>query len=310
MEPAPRSSSSLLDLTGSVAIVTGAAQGLGRVEAVALARRGAQLVLADIRDPSEVVREISALGADAVGLEVNLDGAAGAERLLEFAVDAFGAVDVVINNAGIVRDRMSFNLADEDWDAVLRVNLTGPFMLCRAAASRWRASPPNRRRVLLNTSSESGLYGNVGQANYAAAKAGVAALTLSLAAELDRYAVRVNAIAPRARTPMSAAAFGSLPMGNGLDPFDPEQVASLVAWLCSEAATGVTGQIFVVHGAGIELLRGWTVQRRVIPASAWTDEALLSLRGELFDGVDAGHVPVPVKDLFDVPSSDRRESCR
>jgi 3-oxoacyl-[acyl-carrier protein] reductase len=196
---------------------------------------------------------------------------------------------------------MCFNLSLDDWNAVLAVNLTAPFLISRQCARHWRSAVKagvETERVIVNTSSESGLYGNAGQSNYAAAKAGLAALTLTLAAELDQYGVRVNAIAPRARTDMSARAFGDLARADGFDPYSPEHVAAVVLWLASSAAYGVTGHVFVVHGGGLELLMGWRSRKRIERNAAWTDTDLVDLRQVLFEREDARAIASPIKDLF------------
>jgi NAD(P)-dependent dehydrogenase (short-subunit alcohol dehydrogenase family) len=300
-EPGAVSAARALSLAGKTAIVTGAAQGLGRAEALALARRGARVLLVDRLDCGEVAQEIAAAGGEAAKLTVDLADPEAADAVLAAAVGAFGDVDVLVNNAGLVRDRMSFNLSDRDWEEVLAVNLSASFRLCRAAVGHWRdrsrEGAPGERSIV-NTTSESGLYGNAGQANYAAAKAGVAAITLTLAAELDRYGIRVNAIAPRARTPMSADAFGDLPQARSFDPFGPEHVAEVVAWLASGAAADVSGQVLVVHGGGVAAMRTWSPEREVRRGSGWTDAELVELRARLFPAGDAKHLAAPVGDLF------------
>jgi 3-oxoacyl-[acyl-carrier protein] reductase len=281
--------------------VTGAASGLGRAEAIALASRGARVLAADIADPAAVVEEVIANGGEASGTVADVGEPGQAASLAGRAIDCYGDLHIVVNNAGIVRDAMSFNLSLEDWERVIAVNLTGTFMICRAAATAWRAmyhAGSRTRRAIINTSSESGLNGNVGQVNYAAAKAGVAALTLTLAAELDQYGVRVNAIAPRARTAMSQGAFGELSAPGEHDPFDPAHVAGLVAWLASEAAGEITGQVMVVHGAGVEVLRGWSGERMVTRNAPWSDPDLVGLKASLFGQSDGRHLPGPVRDLF------------
>jgi 3-oxoacyl-[acyl-carrier protein] reductase len=286
-----------------VAIVTGGARGLGRCEAELLASRGARVVIADIVDPVETVSAITDRGGLAMSVQIDLADPGAADRLFGLALAEFGDVHYLVNNAGVVDDGMSFNMTSEQWERVIVVNLTAPFLLTRLAAAHWREryqAGERQSRAIVNTSSESGLYGNAGQANYAAAKAGIVGMTLTLAAELDRYQARANVIAPRARTPMSADAFGELPQTTDFDPFAPEPIADVVGWLLSDAAADVTGQVFVVHGGGVELMRGWTPARRVGQEGRWNDAALSSLREQLFDG-SARHLPRPVSELFVAP---------
>lgn len=289
-----------LDLTGRVALVTGAGRGLGRAEALVLARRGARIMLSDITDATDVIDTITAAGGEAAQATADLARPDAADEVFAQALDVYGDVHVLVNNAGLVRDRMSFNLSDEDWAHVLAVNLSAPFYLARAAARHWRdlrRRGDHQRRAIINTTSESGLYGNPGQANYAAAKAGVAALTLTLAAELKRHQIRVNAIAPRARTLMSTRAFGNLPRTTAFDPFAPGHVADVVAWLASDAAREITGQVLVVHGAGAQAMRPWPAMQRVRRRGGWDDSALLALRDTLFP---SGQPPLPpsIRSLF------------
>ena len=288
-----------LSLAGRVALITGAARGLGRAEALALASRGAQVALVDVVDPAPVRDEVLAAGGAAVSAVVDLAQPGAADRAFQVALDAFGDVDVIVNNAGVVRDRMSFNLSDEDWALVLGVNLSASFYLSRAAIRHWRNRAADKRpRAIVNTSSESGLFGNAGQANYASAKAGVAALTVTLATELDRYGIRVNAIAPRARTPMSSGAFGELPSTGDFDPLGADHVAAVVAWLASDAAGDVTGQVLVVHGTAIDVMVPWTSRHRLAREGAWTDDALRDLKDQLFPDRDTRQLATPVGDLF------------
>ncbi|HEX6343518.1 3-oxoacyl-ACP reductase [Umezawaea sp.] len=255
-----------MDLAGKVAVVTGAGAGLGRAEALALARAGADVVLNDLPGAADtVVEEVERLGAKAVVVEGDVGDRATADGLLAAAVEHFGGLHVVVNNAGVLRDRMLFSTSDDDWDLVLRVHLRGHFLVSRAAATYWRARAketggPVYGRVV-NTSSEAFLLGPAGQPNYAAAKAGIVALTLSTAQGLARYGVRANAICPRARTAMTEHVFGEGPR-DGVDPLAPEHVGAFVAHLASPAADAISGQVFVVHGGVIALMAPPTVERR------------------------------------------------
>ncbi|QNG17526.1 3-oxoacyl-ACP reductase [Rhodococcus triatomae] len=284
-----------LDLDGRAAVVTGAGAGLGRAEAVALASAGASVVVNDL-GPSDAVEEtleeIRSVGAKAEFVAGDIGERATADALVEAATSRFGRLDVVVNNAGITRDRMLFNMSDDDWDLVLRVHLRGHFLLSRNAAAYWRgqskaAGEPVYGR-LINTSSEAGLLGPEGQANYGAAKAGITALTLSAARGLARYGVRANAICPRARTSMTENVFGAAPDA-GIDPLAPEHVASLVAYLASPAADAVSGQVFVVYGPMVALMAAPVVEHRFDAAGdRWAPDALAAELGDYFLDRDPG----------------------
>jgi 3-oxoacyl-[acyl-carrier protein] reductase len=276
------------DLAGRVAVVTGAGAGLGRAEALALAAAGAHVVVNDIRpDASEVVDEIVALGAKAVLVAGDIGESSVATELVRAAVDGFGRLDIVVNNAGLLRDRMLFSLSDQDWDLVVRVHLRGHFLLSRNAAAYWRdtakAGGPTYGR-LINTASEAWLFGSPGQANYAAAKAGIAALTISAARSLHRYGVRANVICPRARTDMTAAIFGPAPESEEAnDPLSVDHVAPFVAYLAGPSADAINGQVFIVHGGAVAVVAPPTVARRFIgPESGWTRADLDASVGEYF----------------------------
>ncbi|WP_054816577.1 3-oxoacyl-ACP reductase [Nocardia arizonensis] len=280
---------SALDLTGRVAIVTGAGAGLGKAEALALAAAGASVVVNDLRENdavAETLAQIRGLGAKAEFVAGSIAESATADALIATATDAFGGVDIVVNNAGITRDKMLFNMSDEDFDAVLAVHLRGHFLLSRNAAAYWRAKSkqldgPVYGR-LINTSSEAGLIGPPGQANYGAAKAGITALTLSAARGLSRFGVRANAIAPRARTAMTEAVFSAAPDA-AVDPLSPDHVARLVAYLASPAADEITGQLFVVYGPMVALMAAPVVEQRFDADGAeWSAADLADTLGAYF----------------------------
>src|SRR3954452_23732417 len=249
-------------LDGRVAIVTGAGRGIGRGEALALAREGATVVVNDLGtaldgsgEPSlaeETVDAIVSEGGKAVANTQDVASWDGARDLVRGAVDELGHVDILVNNAGVLRDSMSFKMDEEAWDAVIRVHLKGHFAPSRFAAEHWREQSKagnERGGRIINTASEAGLYGGTAQANYVAAKAGIAGMTIGLARELKSYGVTVNAIAPRARTRMTETVlgeFGAPPEGGGFDEWDPENIGPVVAWLASDDAADVSGQVFVV----------------------------------------------------------------
>jgi NAD(P)-dependent dehydrogenase (short-subunit alcohol dehydrogenase family) len=273
----------LTDLSGRVAVVTGAAAGLGRAEAIGLARAGATVIVNDIEaalDKSDVFDEIKAAGSRAVAVAGDVGERSTADEMVATA-EREGGLDIVVNNAGITRDRMLFNMTDEDWDLVMKVHLRGHFLLTRNAAAYWRARAKEAGgRVfgrLINTSSEAGLSGPVGQANYGAAKAGITALTLTAARALGRYGVCANAICPRARTAMTAEVFGSAPdLGeHDVDPLSHEHVVTLVRYLASPAAEAVNGQLFIVYGPSVTLVAAPTVEHRfTADGSAWVPQEL------------------------------------
>jgi NAD(P)-dependent dehydrogenase (short-subunit alcohol dehydrogenase family) len=250
------------DLEGKVAVVTGAAAGLGRAEAIALAEAGADVVLGDVAE-SDVVDEIEQRGSKAVFVRGDVSERDTADALTKTAIERFGGLHILVNNAGVLRDRMLFSMSDEEWDLVVKVHLRGHFLLSRNAAAYWRneskqAGGPVYGRIV-NTSSEAFLFGSEGQPNYAAAKAGITALTLTSARSLAKYGVRANAICPRARTSMTATVFGEAP--DGADPLSPDHVGRFVAHLAAPAAEKVNGQVFVVHGSTIALMAAPSIEQ-------------------------------------------------
>ncbi|MFD6887180.1 SDR family oxidoreductase [Streptomyces sp. NPDC059957] len=272
---------------GRVVIVTGAGRGLGRAHALAFAEEGARVVVNDLgvgldglpgpeSPAAQVVAEILAKGGEAVAHGGDIATAEGAASLIETAVSAFGRLDTLVNNAGFLRDRMLVNLDEDDWDAVMRVHLKGHFLPLKHAAAYWRAEAKEGRQVaarVVNTSSGAGLLGSVGQGNYSAAKAGILGLTLVSAAEMGRYGVQVNAIAPAARTRMTEQTFAdtmAAPEAGAFDAMAPENVSPLVVWLGSDASAGVTGRVFEAEGGRITVMEGWRPGPAADCGARWT----------------------------------------
>jgi NAD(P)-dependent dehydrogenase (short-subunit alcohol dehydrogenase family) len=286
-------------LDGKVVVITGAGRGIGRGEALLFASEGARVVVndlggewdgtgADPRAASRVVEEIRAAGGEAVAHFEDVSEETGADSLIRLALDTWGRLDAVVNNAGILRDKMVFNMTVEDWDAVMKVHLRGHFLVTRAACRHWRERSKDGEEVrgaIVNTSSTSGVLGNAGQSNYGAAKAGIAAFTYIVSMEMARYGVRANAIAPGARTRMTEKTFGDLAVPEGaFDSLAPENVAPMVAYLCSDAAAGagITGQTFYVQGGLVQLYQGWTPVGEVQKDGRWTPSELAGRMDELF----------------------------
>jgi len=271
---------------GRTVIVTGAARGLGRAYALAFAAEGANVVVNDIgaslagegRDTSAadaVVAEINGAGSGrAIANYEDITDWDGAKRIVDAAVAAFGGLDVVVNNAGIVRDRMFVSATPDEWDATMHVHLRGHFCVSRHAVDYWRAQQKAGKPVdarIINTSSGAGLQGSVGQSAYSAAKGGIASLTLVQAAELRRYGITANGLAPNARTRMTETAFAEAMQAKEgeFDIFAPENTAPLVAWLCSSASADVTGQIFELIGGKIRVCLGWNDGPEFDKGSRW-----------------------------------------
>ncbi|HEX7166783.1 MAG TPA: SDR family oxidoreductase [Acidimicrobiales bacterium] len=260
---------------GRVVIVTGAGRGIGRGHAIEFARQGAKVVVndlggsvegsgTDLTPAQQVVEEIKGMGGEAVANADNVADWEGAQRLVNTAIETFGDLHVLVNNAGILRDRMLVNMTEEEWDAVIAVHLKGTFAPTRWAGAYWREKAKAGEQLdvrVINTSSTSGIFGNPGQTNYGAAKAGIAAFTIIASRELGRYGVTVNAVAPAALTRMTE----NLGMGQRarevkageFDPFSPDNIAPLVVWLGSEQSKDITGRVFLVSGGRIGVAEGW-----------------------------------------------------
>ena len=276
-------------LDGRVAIITGAGRGIGREHALLFAAEGAKIVVNDLggamdgtgddRTPAEqVVDEIKSMGGEAVANADNVADWEGGQRLIASAVEAFGDLHVLVNNAGILRDRVLINMTEQEWDSVIEVHLKGHFVPMRFAANYWRDQTKAGKQVkasVINTSSTSGLLGNPGQSNYGAAKAGIGALTVITAQELTRYGVRVNGIAPAARTRLTESTPGlgdivKAPEDPGkFDIWDPANVSPLVAWLATENCPA-NGKMFFVQGGTIKIMTGWTMGEGIEHDDRWT----------------------------------------
>jgi NAD(P)-dependent dehydrogenase (short-subunit alcohol dehydrogenase family) len=295
-------------LDGRVVIVTGAGRGIGAAHALAFAAEGARVVVNDIgvaldgtgageRSPAHaVVEEIKNAGGEAVVNQDDVADWSGAQNMIQTAIDTFGGLDVLVNNAGFVRDRMLANTTEDEWDSVVRVHLKGHFAPLRHAAHYWRTQAKDGKAVdarIINTSSAAGLQGSVGQGNYSAAKAGIAALTLVAAAELGRYGITVNAIAPAARTRMTAEVFAEkmATKQDGFDAMAPENVSPLVVWLGSAESRDVTGRVFEVEGGLIRVAEGWAHGPQVDKGARWEPS---ELGGVVPDLVAKARPPVPV----------------
>ncbi len=295
---------------GKVAIVTGAGRGIGAAHARLLAAEGAAVVVndlggdmggagADVTPAQQVVEEIVGAGGRAVVNGGSVSSWADAEALVQQAVESFGGLDILINNAGILRDRMSFSMEESEWDTVVDVHLKGHFAPARFAAAYWRNrfketnEPVNAK--IVNTASESGLYGNAGQSNYAAAKAGIASLTIVMARELERLGVRVNAICPVARTRLTESTPGAgefMAKKEGQpDQFAPENVSAVALWLASDLSGGVTGQVFKVMGGQVQLLRGWRPVSESTAEVEWTLDSFAAVAPSLLAKGDRGVPP-------------------
>lgn len=299
-------------LDGKVAIVTGAGRGIGREHSLALAQAGAKLVVNDLggssagkgsdqRPAQQVADEIKDAGGEAVANYDNVADFQGAENMVKQAIGEFGRLDILINNAGIIRDRMLVNMSEEEWDSVINVHLKGHFSPTRHAAAYWREQSKAGNQIngrVINTSSPSGVFGNVGQNNYGAAKAGIAAFTIISAIELGRYGVTVNCLAPNARTRLTEQTFGDIPVPEGgFDSMDPANISPIVVALCTDDAQSITGQCFFVYGGVVNVLKAWDVGTLIKKDTKWDAEEFLARLKEKFpNGVaPEGMMPMMIK---------------
>lgn len=297
----------MTNLNGKVAIVTGAGRGIGRGEALALAEAGALVVVndlggtwngdgADERPAAEVAAEIVAAGGAAVANFDDVTSAEGADRLIAQALKEFGRLDVLVNNAGILRDGMVFSIDPEEWFSVINMHLKGHFLPTRAASKYWRQQSKDgdvSHRAIINTTSESGLFGNAAQSNYDTAKMGIVSFTMAVARETAKYGVTVNAIAPRARTRLTMSTFEGTDrekeFASGadrpFDPMDPENIAPFVTFLASDAATDITAQTFIVYGGAVAHVKLPQISDVLITEGRWTLDGLAGRRDELFQNI-------------------------
>jgi 3-oxoacyl-[acyl-carrier protein] reductase len=285
-------------LEDKTALVTGAGRGIGREHALLLAAEGATVVVNDLdaEAAQATVADIDAAGGRATPNTDDAAASAGAEAMVARAVEFGGGIDILVNNAGILRDAMSFSMAEDEWDDVIRVHLRGHFAPSHVVAKRWREQSKAGEAVagrVINTVSESGLYGLAGQVNYAAAKAGIAAMTVAMARELVKYGVTVNAICPRARTRMTEAVLTGIgPDEDGFDEWDPANISPTVAWLASDAAADVTGQVLVVFAGRIHLMAGWSMVGEIEQDRRWTAAEIADHATDLFGDRPRGLPPV------------------
>ena len=307
-------------LAGKVAIVTGSGRGIGREEALLMAKHGAKVVVNDLgahfdgtgqatgTPAQEVVAEIKKMGGEAIANGDSVADFKAAKRIVQCALDTFGKLNIVVNNAGILRDRMIFNMGEDDWDAVVAVHLKGSFNMSRHACEYWREEHKKGNVLngrIINTSSDAGLLGNVGQSNYGACKAALAVMAVIIGQEMKKYGVTANAIAPVARTrltvdatPSTAALMGQEPKPGEFDMFSPANIAPVVAWLASDEAADVNGQVFRVGGRSVWPMKGWHSAARVKnpEPTAWDPKKLgARVKEELAKGITA---PETMGDIF------------
>ena len=307
-------------LEGKVAIVTGSGRGIGREEALLMAKHGAKVVVNDLgahfdgtgqatgTPAQEVVAEIKKMGGEAIANGDSVADFKAAKRIVQCALDTFGKLNIVVNNAGILRDRMIFNMGEDDWDAVVAMHLKGSFNMSRHACEYWREEHKKGNVLngrIINTSSDAGLLGNVGQSNYGACKAALAVMAVIIGQEMKKYGVTANAIAPVARTrltvdatPSTAALMGQEPKPGEFDMFSPANIAPVVAWLASDEAADVNGQVFRVGGRSVWPMKGWHSAARIKnpEPAAWDPKKLgASIKEEIAKGITS---PETMGDIF------------
>lgn len=301
----------MASLDGKVAIVTGAGRGIGREHALALARAGAKVVVNDLGGSTagegsdatpaqQAADDIKAAGGDATANYDNVADFQGAENLVKQAVGDFGRLDILVNNAGILRDRMLVNMSEDEWDAVVNVHLKGHFAPTRHAATYWREQSKAGNQIngrVINTSSPTGVFGNVGQCNYGAAKGGIATFTIIAAQELGRYGVTVNCLVPNARTRMTEQTFGDMPKPEEgeFDPLDPANISPIVVALASDDAQTITGQCFFIYGGTVNVLKAWDVGISIQKDGPWDPGEFL---GKLQESFPDGVMPPGMMDMM------------
>jgi NAD(P)-dependent dehydrogenase (short-subunit alcohol dehydrogenase family) len=285
-----------LSLAGRVAVVTGGSRGIGRAIAEALAEGGAAVGIAyrEREGPArEVEAAIHAAGGRAWAGRCDVADEASVATFFDAAAAALGPVDILVNNAGITRDRMSFNMTEDEWDEVVRANLKGHFAPSRFAGAHWRGHGTAPGRRIVNTTSEGGLFPARGHANYSASKAGIVGITLELASELGKYGVTVNAVAMRARTRMTEGTGMFAAPASGPDRYDPTHTAKAVAWLSSDSAADVTGQVLLVVGSRVSVVGPLALSARADLADEWSSADLAAAKSTLFPGGGTNVVPAP-----------------
>lgn len=295
-------------LDGKVAIVTGSGQGIGKGEALLLAKEGAHVVVNDFapEHADAVVAEIVAAGGSAEPNYADIGSWEGGQQIVEQAIAVQGKLDILLCNAGIVRDHMSFNMTEKEWDDVIRIHLKGHFAPTRFAAEHWRglykASGESVNARLIYTTSEAGMYGNMGQSNYSAAKAGIIGLAYCVGRELEGYGVTANVVSPRARTPMTLSTFGDIAVPEGtFDEAASDNIAPWATFLASDHAANITGEVFVVHGGTVQRMDSWEANGVITSPRKWEMSDLVARAPELIPGLVAPMRPMPLPEWAVVP---------